>query len=250
MQQPNHSTFALALADAMVKKRFFKDYRISKFSEYLDLVDQRATALLSPKAARALLQRAGGRQRREARLQIDGSGVVTISIPMRDPRSGKTLWAITELCTWLDVVEAGANGAWLISYNSATSTRPYVRTNPPLGNANSTTLANITRIIVNAKARQHARTLDGNSLNLRRFNIYVVGQPKDDGKRGKAKRDTRSQMQEHQAMRERLAEKRRVSQAVTQGTIPEAVMAPKKWVAAAMAKFGLNRTGFAGGSNF
>lgn len=201
MQQPNHSSFALALADAMVAKRFKADYGITTFADYLDRVDRKATAHLPPKKAQSLLLKAGGRQRRLARLQIDGSGEVTISIPMRDPRSGKTLWAITELSTWFDVVEAGADGSWMLAYSSATSTRPYVRTKPPLSSRDSTTLANITRIIVNAKPRQHARTLDGNSLNLRRFNLYVVGQPKDDGKSGKAKKDTRSQVQAHQQLR-------------------------------------------------
>jgi hypothetical protein len=207
MQQPNHSSFALAIADAMVAKRFKADYGITTFADYLDRVDRKATAHLPPKKAQSLLLKAGGRQRRLARLQIDGSGEVTISIPMRDPRSGKTLWAITELSTWFDVVENGADGSWMLNYSSATSTRPYVRTKPPLASLDSTNLANITRIITNAKARQHARTLDGNSLNLRRFNVYVVGQPKDDGKLGKAKQDTRSQMQQQQAIRAERANK-------------------------------------------
>jgi hypothetical protein len=212
MQQPNHSSFALALADAMVAKRFKADYGITTFAEYLDRVDRKATAHLTPKKAQSLLLKAGGRQRRQARLQVEGSGMVTISIPMRDPRSGKTLWATTEMSMWLDVVEAGADGSWFLNYSSATSTHPYVRTRPPLASLDSTNLANITRIIANAKAGQHARTLDGNSLNLRRFNVYVVGQPKDDGKHGKAKKDTRSQMQNQQAVRERIAEKRLASE--------------------------------------
>jgi hypothetical protein len=204
MQHIKSNTFALAIADAMIADRFSKTYGVSTFSEYLDLVDSRATAHLSPSCALQVLSKTG-KQRRLAVLNLEHGTNVTISIPMNDPAKGTKVWATTELATWLDVIEAGADGAWMLNYGGGGSA-PNVRTVPPLVGSSKATLATISRIIVNAKAGQQARTSDGNPLNLRRGNLYIVGQPQTrEGAKGSAKRDTRKHIQAHAQTRAKLA---------------------------------------------
>lgn len=204
MQHFKSSTFALAIADAMISDRFSKAYGVSTFADYLDLVDSRATAHLAPACALRVIAKTG-QQRRQAVLNIENSTTVTISIPMNDPTKGSKVWATTELATWLDVIEAGADGAWMLNYGGGGSA-PSVRTAPPLVGSSKATLATISRIIVNAKAGQQARTSDGNPLNLRRSNLYILGQPRTcEGPKGGAKRDTRKHIEGQARTRAKLA---------------------------------------------
>jgi len=206
MQNIPHNTFTQAQVDAIVRGRFQTPYGISTLAQYLDLIDQRTTAHLARQLKERVL-RSAGEQRRNAIIRIADDRQLIVEIPMNDPRSGRTLWAITEFPLWLDLLELGANGKWLFNYKSKNGRGGQVRVKTPMRRG-AEGLATVARVIVNAKAGQQARLHDSNPLNLRRSNLYLLGNPKGpEGKAGNAKKDTRAVLQEVAALRAALAGK-------------------------------------------
>ncbi|HRK42222.1 MAG TPA: hypothetical protein PLH11_04185 [Gemmobacter sp.] len=116
------------------------------------------------------------------------------------------VWAKLEFAQWLDLMEIGAYGTWFLAHKSKDRSDAQVRTKVPLSGQTTTTNATIARVIANAKPGQQARTLDRNPLNLRRANIFIIGKAAQ-GERpaGRAKTDTRAQLQEHKAIAQSLS---------------------------------------------
>lgn len=205
MQNFTSTDFAAAMADDMIAARFHVSHGVKTFSAYLDLVDQRATAHLNESMARRVCETAGA-QRRRARLQIENAATLIIAVPMKDPRTGATVWAELEFWAWLNVIEMGADGAWFYTHKSKDQRAGQVRTNVPLKSAVKTPHVTVARLLVNAKAKQQARVLDNNPLNLRASNVYLRGNPNTcEGRAGRAKTDSRAQVCEQKALRQALA---------------------------------------------
>lgn len=205
MQNFSSTDFAVCLADQMIANRFGKAYGVRTFAEYLDFVDKRATAHLDEYMAQRV-QKTAGAQRRKSRLKIENAVTVIIAVPMNDVRKGATIWAEIDLASWLDAIERGADTAWFYAYKGADQRSGQVRCKVPLSGRTSTTNATIVRVLVNAKPGQQARTLDGNPLNLRRENLFLVGNPHGiEGRVGTAKTYTQAQLLELVALRQALS---------------------------------------------
>ena len=125
---------------------------------------------------------------------------------MNDSRTGTTIWAEIDLPSWIDAIERGADSTWFYAYKGVDRRGGQVRCKVPLSGTISTTNVTIARVVVNAKQKQQARTLDGNPLNLRRENLYLLGNPYGiEGKAGNAKTDTLRQLAEQTPLRRMLA---------------------------------------------
>lgn len=208
MQHYSTSDFARALADKMIRERFGRAYGVDTFDGYLNLIDARQTQHLADALADRVIGTAG-KQRRKIELTLEDATAVIVNIPMNDPRRpGAVIWAQTELGIWLDLIEIGADGAWHFAYKSERRADGQVRTTVPMWRT-ATATANkvaIARLIANAKPGQQARTRDHNALNLRRANVFIVGNPATcEGRVGTAKNDSAALIREQAALRQSLA---------------------------------------------
>ncbi|NIZ09991.1 hypothetical protein [Pseudooceanicola sp. HF7] len=181
-------------ADAIISTRFYSPYGVSTLSEYWDFVLRRATAHLAEHLARRVAG-TSGKQRREARLFFDDDDTLCISIQMTDARTGEAVEAVTEFRVFLDILETGADGAWQYGNKEGDRKRGQVRIGVPMSERSRK--VPVGRIIANATKGQQARMEDGNPLNLRRANVYLVGKPRGC--------DTRSELQEKARFRADLA---------------------------------------------
>ncbi|RGP37731.1 hypothetical protein [Pseudotabrizicola alkalilacus] len=205
MQHFSTSNLALAIADDMVAQRFGHGRSIHTFAAYLDYIDARATAHLNPASARRVIGSAGA-QRRKARLTLENGTSVILALPMNDAHTGKTVWAEIELGTWLNLIEMGADGAWFYLHKGKDRRTGQVRTNAPMRSTTTNKNTTVARLIVNAKAGQQARTLDGNPMNLRSGNVYLNGNTDTcEGRVGRAKTDSAALLKGQLALRQKLA---------------------------------------------
>lgn len=197
--------FARDLADQTVRERFGDLYGVESFGDYLDLLDQRQTQHLAGGAAARVL-RTAGEQRQRIRLTVENAGTVILRVPMGDPkRPGATVWAEIELAAWLDLIENGADGAWF--WNLSGKGNGYVRTCPPMqGATNAPTLVTVGRLVAGAGKGRIVRFRDRNPLNLRRDNIFIVGNPSTcEGPVKGPKHDARATVAKGAALRQSLA---------------------------------------------
>lgn len=105
------------------------------------------------------------------------------------------VYGIATFSEYLDLIEMGADAAWSYDHKGADRRVGQVRTQMPFANTLTAHRAAFARLIVNAKTGQQARTLDRNPLNLRRVNLFLVGNPIGiEGRKGRAKTDTRAQL--------------------------------------------------------
>lgn len=207
MQNFTSTSFALSLADQMVAEGFAKEYGVSSYAAYLNLVDERSTAHLDAHMTRKVKATAGA-QRHRARLKLENSGTVIIAVPLIDSHSGETFWAELDLRNWLRLMEMGAEGAWFFDRKGRDRPDGQVRTNAPVRSGTSNKNVTIARLITNAKPGQQARTLDRNPLNLRQDNLNLIGNPNTvEGKIGTATADSVALIREHQARRQALSGK-------------------------------------------
>ncbi len=206
MQHFSTHDFTRVLADKMIRERFGRVYGVETFDSYLDLIDARQTQHLSAGQAKRVISTAG-KQRREIELTLEDAGTVIVSVPMNDPRRpGAVIWAQTELGIWLDLIEMGANNAWRFVTKGNGRRDGQVATNAPIRSAVVDKHVTIARLIANAKPGQQARTQDHNALNLRRSNVYLVGDPGTcEGRVGTAKTDSVALIREQDALRRTLA---------------------------------------------
>jgi hypothetical protein len=201
MQHTNTSSFTLSIANDMISARFGQKYGVHTFAAYCDLIDQRSTAHLNPRLAQRVCNSAGT-QRRESRLIIEDAATLIIAVPMNDARKGEEEWAKLEFGIWIDLIEMGADGAWFYAHKGKEQLAGQVRTHAPISSATSNSNVTIARLIVNAKRGQQARTLDRNPLNLRRANLYLVGNPNTvEGPAGRATTDTAAHLQRQAELR-------------------------------------------------
>lgn len=195
-----HASIALALADEMIAARFGTCYGTHTWSEYQAFALERATGHLAGHLA-GKIGRTTGTQRRKARLKVEGDTLI-ITLPMNDPRTGATVWAETEFGSYLDAVEDGADGAWVYVYKGRDRVTGQVRTAVPCGAGKKAAIA---RVLLGAKAGQQVRRQDDNPLNLRRQNLYRIGNPSTpEGQAGTAKMDTQAETRGGAATREAL----------------------------------------------
>jgi hypothetical protein len=206
MQHYSTSDFARALADKMIRERFGRFYGTETFDSYLDLIDTRQTQHLSDGLADRVIGSAG-QQRRNIELTLENAGTVIANIPMNDPRRpGAMIWAQTELGIWLDLMEMGANNAWRFDTKGNGRSDGQVRTNAPVRACLTNKNVPIARLIANAKPGQQARTRDHNALNLRRANVFLVGNPGTcEGRVGTAKTDSVALIRGQAALQQSLA---------------------------------------------
>lgn len=206
MTKYDHTDFARDLANQMVKERFGTAHGVESFDEYLDLTDERQTQHLAGGCADRVIGTAG-KQRRAIRLSLEGAATVILRVPMNDPRrSGAKVWAETALADWLDLIENGADGSWYLMYKSNTSTKGYVQTGVPLSGDRGGKTVPIGRLITGAGPGRITRFHDRNPLNLRRTNLFIMGNPNTvEGTAKGAKHDSRALMAERAAQRRSLA---------------------------------------------
>ncbi|MCF7699832.1 hypothetical protein [Loktanella sp. M215] len=195
MQNQSTRSFAIAAADQMIADRFQCAYGTSTVSEYLDHLDHHSTAHLATHLA-CRVNRTAGQQRRKSEIRFDGDGRLVIGVPMNDPRTNKTRHATTDFLIWIDLMESGADGAWVYNHKTRDRRAGQVRCSVPLkGNRSGPDRAAVARIIANAKSGQRAQLLDHDPFNLRRANIYLLNQiAGTDGRKGFSKTDTLANM--------------------------------------------------------
>lgn len=208
MQITHTQTYLTAMADSITSERFEQRYGITTHAEYLDRIDGRSTEHLDVKFV-AKVFRTAGRQRRRAWFKVD-VGTLLICLPIMDRRNGQEIHAEIEYGIWLDLMEFGVNSAWSYAYKGKERQKGQVRVKLPFQGAGGPSHASLTRIISHALPGQRAHVTDGNPLNLRRSNIYIIGLPLAlGGKRAASKTDTRKQIKGAVALRDEVARKRR-----------------------------------------
>lgn len=197
--QSRHNTFARALADHMVKERFGTTYGTHDLASYLEFVDARQAAHLAiKKVIRA------SAQRHAIRLVLDNAGTLIARVPMKDPRRhGATLWAETEFATLLDLIENGADGAWCLNYSGKDDRKGYVKTSTPLSSQGPANTVTVGRLIAGAGKGRIVRFSDRNPLNLRRSNLFLMGDSKSP--QGSGKYDALSLVREKSRIKANLA---------------------------------------------
>lgn len=204
MKTTNPRTYAAAIADHIIANRFGAAYGVHTLNDYLDLVDAHSTSHLTPHLADRSI-RTAGQQRRKMGLTVQ-DGTLIAKIAMNNPMANKTVYAEIEFGVLLDLLEMGVTNAWTYSIKAPTQVAGQVVTKRPLGQTKHVPIA---RIIANAKFGQQARTRDRNPLNLRRSNLYILGNPRaTEGRVGAAKADTRAQVKEDAQRRDAYAHKR------------------------------------------
>jgi hypothetical protein len=204
MQNISSKALALAAADQIVSERFSYAHGVTTFAKYLDFLDYRTTAHLAGHLA-SRVKSSSGKQRRLAIVHLAKDDGLVISIPLNDPRTNEPCHVIVDFPIWLDLMESGADGAWFLNHKSLSQKAGQVRCGVPFkGSGKGPNLATVARIICNAKHGQQARLHDRNPLNLRRTNIFVLGQTNSpEGGKGRAKTDTRLEL--HPAVKARAA---------------------------------------------
>lgn len=204
MKTSNTRAFATAMADQIIAQRFAVAYGVRTLPDYLDLVDARSTSHLTPHLADHNI-RTAGQQRRKMGLTVQ-DGKLIAKMAMNNPMANRTVYAEIEFGVLLDLLEMGVTNAWTYNIKGPTRAAGQVITKRPMGQHRHVPVA---RIIANAKAGQQARTRDKNPLNLRRSNLYILGNPGTaEGRIGTAKVDTRAQAKEDAQRRDALARKR------------------------------------------
>lgn len=120
-------------------------------------------------------------------------------------RPGEVVWAEIELAAWLDLIENGADGAWFRNY-AGEGRKGYVRTHPPMRGATSApTQVPVGRLVAGAGKGRIIRFRDRNPLNLRRGNLFIVGNPSTcEGPVKGPKHDARGVMAKQKALRQTL----------------------------------------------
>lgn len=206
MTKHTQAAFARDLAEQMIRERFSATYGVETFDAYLDLIDLRQTQHLSPGLADRVAATAG-KQRRSIRLWLEDAVTVMARVPMNDPRrDGAQVWAEIEFAAWLDMIENGADGAWVLNYADKNDSRCYVRTCPPLSRSGTCNLVTVGRLVANAGRGRSVRFRDRNPLNLRRTNLFIVGHPPTGESPTKGpKHDARALVANGAALRQSLA---------------------------------------------
>lgn len=198
--------FARDLADQMTRERFSDLYGVESFEDYLDHVDALQTQHLTG-GLKARTLRTAGEQRRKIKLTVENATTVIARVPMNDSRRpGALVWAEIELTALLDLWENGATGAWCWNYAGAEQ-KGYVRTNIPMWHeVNTSSLVPVGRLVGGAGKGRIIRFRDRNPLNLRRSNLFIVGNPATvEGAARGAKHDARAVMAKGAALRRSLA---------------------------------------------
>lgn len=203
MTYENHD-FARDLADQMTREQFRRPYGIESFAAYLDHVDARQTQHLTGGAAANAL-RSAGKQRRNIKLAVENGATVVARVPMKDSqRPGALVWAEIELAALLDLWENGSDGAWFFDY--AGGSKAYVKTYAPLAGAGNVCNVTLGRLVAGAGKGRIARFRDRNPLNLRRSNIFIVGNPvTTEGAAKGARHDARAVVAKGATLRRSLA---------------------------------------------
>ena len=206
MQHYSTHDFARSLADRMIRERFGRVYGIETLDSYFDLIDARQTQHLADGHASRVIGTTGA-QRRKVELTLEDAVTVIVNVPMNDPRRpGAVIWAQTELGIWLDLIEMGADGSWFFVYKGKDRSDGQVVTKMPIWRTAATAKTPIARLIANAKPGQQARTRDHNGLNLRRANVFLVGNSQTaEGRIGGARNDSRAVIGAQAAIRQSLA---------------------------------------------
>lgn len=187
------NTFVTEQVNQAIKDRFYRDYGVTTLTEYFDYLDEYTTRHLELWKAKRVLKTTG-KQRRNAILKLENEELI-IGMPIEDSRTGSTVWAESDLHTFLNVLDSGADGAWSFAYKGKGQKAGQVRITVPLGGRKGPTHATVARIIANAGDGQQARVKDRNPLNLRQSNIVLIGNPLSTvGRVGRAKTDTRAQL--------------------------------------------------------
>lgn len=208
MQITHTQTYLTAMADSFISQRFELCHGITTHAEYLDRIDESSTDHLDRQFVAKVL-RTTGRQRRRAWFKFDDQTLV-ICIPVKEPRTGQEIHAEMEYEVWLDLMEMGVHGAWFYAHKDKKRNNGQVRVKIPFHGSGGPTNASLTRIIADAEPGQRACVADGNPMNLRSSNVYLIGLPLTlGGKRAGSKTDTLKQIKGAVALREEVARKRR-----------------------------------------
>ena len=194
---PSH--FAADLADHIIRDRFARDYSTTSWAEYRARLDRRAVAHLPPQLV-GQSERPAASHRRLARFYLENASTLIIVLPLRDNRTGETVWVKTEFASYLDATERGAIGSWNLAYKSPTRPKGQVKTAiPGRGNRPGPSHAPVARVIKAAQKGQQVRTIDGN----------LVGNPGTaEGRVGTAKTNTLDDFRAASALTDYLARRK------------------------------------------
>lgn len=135
------------------------------FEDYCELIDREATAHLS---GANLVRISRLRHQRRPRAFFDRIyGLHGLSVCLNRNR---TMFAKVDAADWIALQEMGANGLWqgLDTFHGV-----YVYMAMPLKRQAATDKVPTARLILGLKPREQVRFIDGDTLNLRRYNLVV-----------------------------------------------------------------------------
>ncbi|SCX87436.1 hypothetical protein [Paracoccus tibetensis] len=199
--QPQEAPQAPALSDLIPARA--RALGCIDFEDYCDLIDREATAHLS---GANLVRISRLRQQRRPRAFFDRNyGLHGLSVCLNRNR---TMFAKVDAADWIEMQEMGANGLW---QGLDTFYGIYVYTALPLKRQAATEKVPTARLILDLKPHEQVRFLDGDPLNLRRYNLAVseqssIGRP--------ARHDARQVAQEAAAHRTEMVSSRRTFDAL------------------------------------
>lgn len=169
------------------------------FEDYCDLIDREATAHLTG----GTLDRVDRiRKMRRPRAYFDRkTGTHCLSVCLNPNR---TMLAKVWAADWIDMQEIGANGLW---QGADTFSGIYVSTTMPLKRQAQIEKLMVSRLILDLGPDEQAGFTDGDTLNLRRDNLFVTAADK----RRSRLRSTRAVAQDAAARRTEMVTEGRTS---------------------------------------
>lgn len=137
------------------------------FEDYVALIDQEATAHLT---GCNLARVSRVREFRRPRPFFDRqSGINCLSISLN---RGLTMFSKVRAADWIDIQERGATGVWTAT--NIGGGRTHVYTELPLRKGAAASSITVARLILGLGPNERFRFIDGDTLNLRRENLFAV----------------------------------------------------------------------------
>ncbi|MGR3248556.1 MAG: hypothetical protein ACU0DH_08135 [Paracoccus sp. (in: a-proteobacteria)] len=196
---------ASALADLIPARA--RALGCNDFEDYCDLIDLEATAHL---AGASLARVSRLRQHRRPRAFFDRNyGQHGLSVCLNRNR---TMFAKVDAADWIEMQEIGANGLW---QGVDTFHGVYVYTTLPMKRQAATQKVPVARLILGLGPNQRAGFIDGDPLNLRRYNLSASTNAEQSADLQRPRHDARQVAQEAARQRAEMVTARRTFDALS-----------------------------------
>lgn len=191
---PSEATAATSLSSLIPQRARALD--CTDFDGYCDLIDKEATAHLE---GFNLVRVSRIRQLRRPRPYFDRkTGTHCLSVSLN---SNRTLYAKVDAADWIEMQEMGVNGVWMTRDNGKACLSVVTKT--PMRDFAATNTIAVARLILGLGANEQAGFTDGDSLNLRRENLFSTAQANPTSRLRRARHDARQVARDAVAHRDR-----------------------------------------------